>query len=728
MFNLFRRAFKTNTHFFSNINKMRNIGISAHIDSGKTTFTERVLFYSGRIGEIHEVKGSDGVGATMDFMELERERGITIQSAATSLEWKGTPINLIDTPGHVDFTIEVERALRVLDGGVMIVCGVAGVQAQTYTVHKQMDRYEVPRIIFVNKLDRMGASPYFAHQSVVSKLGLNCEMVQIPLGEDEKFNGVVDLIKMRAFYFEGDSGTLLREADIPDHIKELAEEKRQVLLEKVCELDEALLEKFLNDEPIEEEELKKVIRQATLERKFVPMLMGSAYKNKGVQLALDAVIDYLPAPVEVKIEGFEKKPGDVPGKYTEVPIELSCDRSKQFVALAFKLEESRFGQLTYVRVYQGRLKKGDNIYNTRDNKRVKVSRMVKMHANKMEDINEVEAGDIFALFGVDCASGTTFIKDEKTKIINLSTMFVPDPVLSISIRPKSKNNTDKLQKALNRFRREDPTFNYFFDSESEELTISGMGELHLQIYCERLKREYEIDVTIGSPTVNYRETVVGKVNFNYLHKKQSGGAGQFARVIGYVEPIYDITDADVRKEKPDIFVNQFESKIHGTNVPNEYVTAVEKQFYLSSEKGPICSYPFINCRMVFLDGETHVVDSSSTAFQIATKYAIKEIFKNPQATLLEPIMRVEVSVPAENYQPVMNSLTRRQGNIYNTETKGEYFIMEANVPLSQMFGFSSELRGFTQGQGEFSMDYLTHETVNPDEIPAIIEKVKRNRS
>lgn len=728
MFTLLRRSLRTPKFHFSTINKIRNIGISAHIDSGKTTFTERVLYYSGRIGAIHEVKGSDGVGATMDFMELERERGITIQSAATHLSWRDYYINLIDTPGHVDFTIEVERALRVLDGAVLIICGVAGVQAQTFTVHKQMARYKVPRIIFVNKLDRMGSNPYFALNSAKSKLGIDTELIQIPIGEDSDFKGIVDIVKMKAFFFEGDSGSKISEADIPASHKEIANERRRILVEKIAEFDNVVLEKFLNEEKIEEEELKNAIRKATLDRKFAPMLCGSAYKNKGVQLALDAVLDYLPSPGEVEINAFEKVNDTEPGKYKEVPIKLEANPKSQFVALAFKLEENKFGQLTYIRVYQGKLKRGDVIYNTRDGKRVKVSRMVKMHANDMQDISEVEAGDIFALFGVECSSGTTFIKDEKDKVINLSTMFVPDPVLSLSIRPKSKQANDKLQKALKRFQREDPTFSFNFDAESEELQISGMGELHLQIYCERLKREYDIEVEIGAPTVNYRETVLSKIDFNYLHKKQTGGAGQFARVIGYVEPIYNITDSDVRKEGNDIFVNQFQSKLIGQNVPGEFITAVEKQFYMSCERGPICGYPIINCRMVFVDGETHVVDSSSNAFMVATKYAMRDVFKNSAATLLEPLMKVDVSVPVDMYQPVMNALTRRKGNIFNTETQGEFFMMQAMIPLSQMFGFASELRGYTQGQGEFAMEYVTHEIVSPEEIPGIIEKVKRNRA
>lgn len=717
------------SRFFSSvpIELIRNIGISAHIDSGKTTFTERVLFYSGRIDNIHEVKGGDGVGATMDFMELEREKGITIQSAATHLEWKNHTINLIDTPGHVDFTIEVERALRVLDGAVMIICGVAGVQAQTYTVYKQMERYEVPRLIFINKLDRMGANAHHALDSVKKKLGLNAEMIMLPIGEDSTFHGLVDLIQMKAYTFEGEKGQIIKEIPIPDSMKELCAQKRQILIEKVAEHDEVLMEKFIDDQPIQIDELKAAIRRQTILRKFNPVLCGSAYKNKGVQFALDSVLDYLPNPTEVKCLGFLAK-RDENNVIVEEPIQLSNNIEDRFVALAFKLDENRFGQLTFCRSYQGKLKRGDNIYNVKDQKKMKVSRLVRMHANKMEEIEETEPGDIFAIFGLECTSGTTFIKDEKEGIISLSSMFVPDPVMSVSMRLKNKNNQDKMFKALKKFSREDPTFTWSIETESDELIISGMGELHLQIYAERLKREYEVDVELGAPTVNYRETLMNKVSFKYLHKKQTGGAGQFARIIGYMEPIHDLSSGQSKDSKSkDVFVNEFKSTIVGTTLPQEYITSVEKQFHETCNKGPLTGYPMINCRFVLNDGETHVVDSSSNAFATATRYAITQVFQNQAATLLEPIMQVEVSVPSESYQPVMNSLNKRKGNIYNTEVKGEYFLMEAFVPLSQMFGFTSELRGFTQGQGEFAMQYTTHEPVNPGDLPEIVKKIQQNR-
>jgi elongation factor G len=718
-------------YFAEDIEKWRNIGISAHIDSGKTTFTERVLFYSGKIDEIHEVKGSDGVGATMDFMELEREKGITIQSAATHLTWKDHTINLIDTPGHVDFTIEVERALRVLDGAVLIVCGVSGVQAQTYTVFKQMERYQVPRIIFINKLDRMGANAYQALDGIKKKLGINAELIMLPIGEDSEFVGVVDLIYEKAIYFEGPSGQTLTVKPIPENMIKLAKERRQLMVEKVCEVDEVLMDKFINEEPISPEELKTSIRRLTIERKFSPVFVGSAYKNKGVQLALDGVLDYLPNPTEVENKAFQKRRDPETNELVEMEINLSNREDDQFVCLAFKLDENKYGQLTFCRAYQGKLKRGDVIYNVRESKKVKVSRLVRMHANKMEEIAETQAGDIFAIFGLECSSGTTFIKDEKEGSISLSSMHVPDPVMSVSVKLKNRAQNDRLQKALKKFAREDPTFTYTIEAESEELVISGMGELHLQIYAERLKREYEVDIELGAPTVNYRETVTSKIKYHYLHKKQTGGAGQYARISGYMEPIFDVQNQEQNQEgekkRSDIFVNEFKNKIIGTAVPNEYIVAVERQFYDSCNKGPLTGYPIINSRFVLEDGETHVVDSSGNAFATAVKYALTQIFQNPAATLLEPIMKVEITVPAETYQPVMNSITKRKGTIYNTEIKSEFFIMEANVPLAQMFGFASELRGFTQGQGEFSMEYLTHEAVPQGEIAEIVKKVKANR-
>lgn len=701
----------TSFFFASYIDTLRNIGISAHIDSGKTTFTERVLFYGGKIHEIHEVKGSDNVGAKMDFMELEREKGITIQSAATHLKWKTNYINVIDTPGHVDFTIEVERALRVLDGAVLILCGASGVQPQTLTVDKQMKRYNVPRIIFINKLDRVGANPWSAIEGARKRLNLNCAAVQMNIGIDQNFKGVIDLIKMKANYFEGASGEIITEKDIPDNLKEQAEEKRQELIDILANIDHEIEELYLNEKPISEEQLKKAIRRQTLALKFCPVFMGSAYKNKGVQLALDGVVDYLPTPNERENYGYEVKDGQ------EQMVKLEINPKKPLVALAFKLDENKFGQITFVRVYQGRLKKGDYIYLNRQKKRVKVSRMVKMHANELEDISEAEAGEIFALFGVECSSGDTITEGDMKCETQLSSMHVPVPVLSLSVKPVRSDASLKFQKALAKFQREDPTFHVNMDKESEETIISGMGELHLQIYAERIRREFGVEVQLGEPTVNYRETIQKSASFDYLHKKQTGGAGQFAKVIGTLEPIPLPEDGEYR--------NQFSNKIIGATIPNEYIPAIERAFYECCEKGPLTGYPVVNVHYTLTDGQTHVVDSSSMAFSLATKYSFRQAFNNANPAILEPIMEVEVTCPTECYSGVMAGLTKRKGTISYTEGRGDMFIMQASVPLSQMFGYATELRGLTSGQGNYSMEYKNHEAVAQQDMPALIEKFKK---
>ena len=521
-------------------NIMRNIGISAHIDSGKTTTTERILYYTGRIDEIHEVKGSDNVGAKMDSMELEREKGITIKSAATHCQWKDHHINIIDTPGHVDFTVEVERALRVLDGAILLICGASGVQPQTLTVDKQMKRYNVPRIIFINKLDRMGADPWSCIEGVRARLSLNCAAVQVNIGVENGLQGVVDLVKWKALYFEGEKGRNVVEKDIPEDMLEMCKAKKLELVAQLAELDPDIENYYLNEDiNVPEEVMKKIIRRQTVDLKFVPVFMGSAYKNKGIQPMLDGVIDYLPNPREVKNYAH-----DINKNNEKVMTDL--DEKKPFVGLAFKLEESQFGQLTYVRIYQGKLKKGAMLANTATKKKVKISRMVRMHSNEMEDINEAGPGDIFAIFGVDCASGETFC--DPSVNLKMENMHVPEPVMSLSVRPKKANDLEPFLKALNRFQREDPTFVVKQNMESEEIIISGMGELHLFIYCERMRREYDIELVVGNPTVNYRESIQAKAHFNYLHKKQSGGAGQFARVIGYVEP----TTTDLSNPKADL--------------------------------------------------------------------------------------------------------------------------------------------------------------------------------
>ncbi|XP_039143335.1 LOW QUALITY PROTEIN: elongation factor G, mitochondrial-like [Dioscorea cayenensis subsp. rotundata] len=556
------------------LERMRNIGISAHIDSGKTTLTERVLFYTGRIHEIHEVRGRDGVGAKMDSMDLEREKGITIQSAATYCTWNGYQINIIDTPGHVDFTIEVERALRVLDGAILVLCSVGGVQSQSITVDRQMRRYEVPRLAFINKLDRMGADPWKVLNQARSKLRHHSAAVQIPIGLEEDFQGLVDLVQLKAYYFHGANGENVVAFDIPSNLEASAVEKRRELIEVVSEVDDQLAEIFLNDEPISPRDLKMAIRRTTIARKFVPVYMGSAFKNKGVQPLLDGVLDYLPCPTEVENHALDQN-------NSEERVLLSGTPAGPLVALAFKLEEGRFGQLTYLRIYEGVIKKGEYIVNINTGKKIKVPRLVRMHSNEMEDIQEAHAGQIVAVFGVDCASGDTFT--DGSVRYTMTSMNVPEPVMSLAVSPVSKDSGGQFSKALNRFTKEDPTFRVGLDAESGQTIISGMGELHLDIYVERIRREYKVDAKVGKPRVNFRETVTQRAEFDYLHKKQSGGQGQYGRVCGYVEPL-PIGSATKF---------EFENMIIGQAIPSNFIPAIEKGFKEASNSGSLC---FTCCR------------------------------------------------------------------------------------------------------------------------------------
>lgn len=699
--------------FALNIKTLRNIGISAHIDSGKTTFTERVLYYTGRIEAIHEVKGTDKVGATMDSMELERERGITIQSAATHCHWKDNHINIIDTPGHVDFTIEVERSLRVLDGAILLVCGSSGVQPQTLTVNRQMSRYNVPRIIFINKLDRAGANPWNAIEQIKARLNLNVAPIQIPIGIETTLRGLIDLIKMKAFYFEGSNGEFIKEEEIPEEYQEEAKKKRADLIEKLGEIDETIEDKFLQEAEITEEDLKKAIKKGVNDLTFFPVMMGSAIKNKGVQLALDAVVDFLPNPGEKTSQAYDQK-------NNESKITLDNDPKKPFIGLAFKLEENKYGQLTYMRSYQGKLKRGDMLTHVNSGKKVKISRLVRMHSNNMEEIQDVEAGDIFAIFGIECSTGDTFTDNLP---VSMESMHIPEPVMSLSIRPKKSEYISKFIKAVTRFQREDPTFRLSQNEETDEMIISGMGELHLQIYAERIRREYDIDVDIGNPTVNYRESIGVKAAFNYLHKKQSGGAGQFARVIGYIEPLIE----DFHSEDSMNAGNQFADDTGGDAIPNEYIPAVEKAFHESCKRGPLTNSPVIGVKFVLENGQTHPVDSSALAFGLATKYAFSQAFKNAEPILLEPVMTVEVTGPAEFQMAIMNSISKRKGDILESVTKSSIFICTAEVPLSNMFGYATELRGLTQGIGEFSMEYKTHKPVPMYDVDKIVEKFKKSQ-
>ena len=691
-----------------NLENIRNIGISAHIDSGKTTLTERVLFYTGRIHAIHDVKGKDGVGAKMDSMELERERGITIKSAATSVKWKEADINIIDTPGHVDFTIEVERALRVLDGAVLVLCGVAGVQSQSITVDRQMRRYKVPRIAFINKLDRAGANPFRVTDMLRDKLHHNAILMQIPIGLEDKLEGVVDLIRWKAVYFKGDQGEKVEYTEIPENLKEDAEKYRNEMIEKLADFDDELAEKFLNEEEIPEELIHKVTRKACIDLQITPVFMGSAFKNKGVQCCLDAVFSYLPNPTEVQNESLDMEDN-------EKVVPVAVDPSKPFIGLAFKLEDGRFGQLTYMRIYQGKVRKGEFIINSRDQKKVKVPRLVYMHADDMEDIEEASAGDIVAFFGIDCASGDTFC--DGTIRHTMTSMFVPEPVMSLAVAPKERSGADKFGKALQKFRKEDPTFFIHRDEESAETIISGMGELHLNIYIERMKREFACDVVTGQPQVAYRETISNLVDFDYTHKKQTGGAGQFAKVVGKLEPM----------DQNDLKQYDFVNKITGGRIPKEYIPAVDKGFQEQMKKGPLVGFPIVGIKATLSDGSYHDVDSSELAFKICAMAAFREAYLRAKPTALEPIMKLEVSCPEEFQGNVIGNINQRRGVIKGTHSTESFTTIEAETPLSEMFNYSTELRSSTQGKGEFTMEFSHYSKMPRNLQEQLAEKYQESK-
>ncbi|TGK07582.1 elongation factor G [Leptospira semungkisensis] len=686
--------------------KTRNIGISAHIDSGKTTLTERILFYTNRIHAIHEVRGKDGVGAKMDSMELERERGITIQSAATYCQWKNHTINIIDTPGHVDFTVEVERSLRVLDSAILVLCGVSGVQSQSITVDRQMRRYNVPRVAFINKLDRTGANPFRVIEQLREKLKHNAVPVQIPIGLEGDLVGIVDLVIMKAVYFEGKDGMEIVEKEIPAELQELAQKKREELLDAASMFSDELTEAMLEGEPTVEQ-IKTAIRNGAISLKLTPVFMGSAFKNKGVQKLLDGVLDYLASPVDVVNSALDIK-------NESEKVVLPSDKDKPLVCLAFKLEDGRYGQLTYVRVYQGRIQKGMTIYNMSTNKKHNVGRLCRMHSDEMEDIEFAEAGDIIALFGIDCASGDTFTDGKMN--VSMESMFVPAPVISLTIEAKESKHLNNLAKALNRFTKEDPTFQTHVDQESGQTIIKGMGELHLEVYIERMKREYGVELITGAPQVAYRETITARADFDYTHKKQTGGQGQFGRVAGFIEPI------PLEEDKTYEFVNN----VVGGAIPREYISSVDKGFKSCLDRGSMIGFPIIGVKLTINDGSYHDVDSSDMAFQIAGRYAFRQGFSKANPQILEPIMRVEVDGPAEFQGPILASLNQRRGMILNTTEQDSYCKVEAEVPLADMFGYSTVIRSSTQGKAEFSMEFSRYAPVPRNVAEELQKKYKPN--
>jgi elongation factor G len=687
------------------LEKIRNIGISAHIDSGKTTLTERILFYTNRIHRIREVKGKDGAGATMDHMELERERGITITSAATHVEWSGYHINLIDTPGHVDFTVEVERSLRVLDGAILVLCGVAGVQSQSVTVDRQMRRYRVPRLALINKLDRSGANPRRVIEGLREKLGHNAVAMQIPIGVEANHTGVVDLVTMKAVRFEGANGEHVLEEEIPAGLRNEAEAAREEMLDIVSMFSDELTEAIL-EEKVTEELIHQAVRNGVLSLELTPVFLGAAYKNKGVQKLLDAVLLYLPSPVDVENSGIDLSADGA-------PIALAADRQKPLVALAFKLEDGRYGQLTYVRIYQGSLARGSSVTNSRTKRRHKVGRLVRMHADEMEEIEAAGAGDIVALFGIDCSSGDTFT--DGSVDVAMTDMYVPEPVISLCVKPKDSKVEPNMAKALGRFAREDPTFRVGVNDESGETVISGMGELHLEVYVERMRREYQVELETGAPQVAYRETISQRAEFNYTHKKQTGGAGQFGRVAGYVEPI---TDGGAFE-----FVNE----VRGGAIPTEYISSVEKGFRQMLQKGRLIGFPVIGMRVHLIDGHAHAVDSSDMAFQAAARGAFREVYAKARPIIFEPVMKLAVESPGEFQGGVLKTVMQRRGMVIGTTEEDLFCRIEAEVPLAELFGYATNLRSVTQGKAEFTLEFARYAPVPADLSRSLIEEFAESR-
>lgn len=686
----------------ASLSDIRNIGICAHIDAGKTTTTERILFYTGKtynIGEVHEG------GATMDWMVQEQERGITITSAATTCHWKGTTINIIDTPGHVDFTIEVERSMRVLDGAVAVFDGVAGVEPQSEVVWRQADKYHVPRMCFVNKMDRMGANFYRCVEMMVDRLGTTPIVLQLPIGIEETFRGVVDLVRMKAVIWKNENlGAEFFDEDIPADMLEKAQEYRKKLLETAVEADDAAMEKYLSGEELTEDEVKKCIRKGTIAAQFVPVVCGSAFKNKGVQPLLDAVVDFLPSPLDVPAVKCINAKND---EETERQVSVT----EKFSALAFKVMNDPFvGTLTFVRIYSGKLSAGESVLNTVKNQKERVGRMLRMHANDREDIKEATAGDIVALAGLKNTTTGDTLSDGDHPVI-LERMEFPEPVIELAVEPKTTADQEKMGMALSRLAAEDPSFRVSSDHETGQTVIKGMGELHLEIIIDRMRREFKVEANVGAPQVAYRETITKKSEIDYTHKKQSGGAGQFARVKIVFEPL----------EPGSGF--QFESKIVGGSIPKEYIPGVEKGLININEGGVVAGYPMIDYKATLVDGAFHDVDSSVLAFEIAAKSAFREGLPKSAPCLLEPIMKVEVVTPDEYMGDIIGDLNSRRGQMQSMEPRGNAQVINAHVPLADMFGYVSTLRGLSQGRAQYTMIF-SHYAQVPSHVADEIKSKK----
>jgi len=685
------------------LEKVRNMGIAAHIDAGKTTTTERILFYSGiihKIGEVHE-----GTAVT-DWMAQERERGITITAAAISTSWRNHQINIIDTPGHVDFTIEVERSMRVLDGVITVLCSVGGVQPQTETVWRQADRYQVPRIIFVNKMDRTGANFYKVYEQVRDRLRTNAVPIQLPIGSESEFTGIIDLVKMRAFIYNNDQGTDIQEQDIPGEMQEMAEEYRTKLVEAVAETSDNLMTKYFEGEELTEEEIRQALRRGTIAGTMVPMLCGSAFKNKGVQLLLDAVVDYLPSPLEVPAIQ-----GTLPSGET---VDRPADDEAPLAALAFKVMADPYGRLTFVRVYSGVLKKGSYVYNSTKEKKERISRLVVMKADDRQDVENLFAGDLGATVGLkDTLTGDTLC-DEDSPVI-LESLYIPEPVISVAVEPKTKQDMEKLGKALQALSDEDPTFRVSVNPETNQTVIAGMGELHLEILVDRMLREFKVEANVGAPQVAYRETIRQQINgVEGKFIRQSGGKGQYGHVVVNLEP----------GEAGSGF--EFISKIVGGSVPKEYIGPVEQGMKETCESGIIAGYPLIDVKATLVDGSYHDVDSSEMAFKIAGSMAMKEAVMKASPVLLEPLMKVEVEVPEEFLGDVIGDLNSRRGQIEGMGSEEGLAKVTSKVPLAQMFGYATDIRSKTQGRGIFSMQFSNYEEVPRNVAEAIIAKNKGN--